>query len=289
MVITKKGDSAPHGSARSRRDARAAAARCHGARRLRARRPPSRRRGLSIVYVPNGIMMDKWTPDDRRRRLRADADPGAAGAVPGSHARADRARPQPRRPRPAGRESRRPCPRRRPYLTGVHPKKTEGADTPRRHLGGPDRRAGVRQETRSSRRSSSASRSPELVGAAKPATPAPTSTPSPGARRRRRCRWRTVRASSSSGCSATPRAPIRSAPAPDPAGPQHSRLPSPKKANALQGRARRDRSRKIDRVSRAVRDVERRIQTGRGAGATASCRRSSGRSASRTPSPSTPS
>ena len=91
-----------------------------------ATKPPTR---LSTVYVPNGIMMDKWIPDaeganfqlkpimeplapfrDRMLVLTGLSHNGGArahqGENTGDHARAGAA-----------------------YLTGVHPKKTEGADT----------------------------------------------------------------------------------------------------------------------------------------------------------------
>ena len=68
MIITKKSPAAPDVPARPRRDAGAAAARRHGAgARLALRRRDSRhRRRLGVVYVPNGIMMDKWTPAAER-------------------------------------------------------------------------------------------------------------------------------------------------------------------------------------------------------------------------------
>lgn len=83
---------------------------------------------LSIVYLPNGIMMDKWTPatEGKDYKLMPILEPLAAfkdqmlilsglatntaralaGENTGDHARAGAT-----------------------YLTGVHPKKTEGADT----------------------------------------------------------------------------------------------------------------------------------------------------------------
>ena len=94
------------------------------AARLTAARPVRR---LGIVYVPNGIFMDQWTPtaDGRVFELPATMAPFAPyreqmvvvsglsnklgdawpGEGAGDHARAAGA-----------------------YLTGVHPKKTEGAD-----------------------------------------------------------------------------------------------------------------------------------------------------------------
>jgi hypothetical protein len=88
-------------------------------------KPPTR---LSIVYLPNGIMMDQWTPDAEGTgyKLKPILEPLApfrermlilsglahnngraqAGENTGDHARAGAS-----------------------YLSGVHPKKTEGADT----------------------------------------------------------------------------------------------------------------------------------------------------------------
>jgi hypothetical protein len=89
-------------------------------------KPPTR---LSIVYLPNGIMMDKWTPDAEGAgfALKPILEPLAPfkdqmlvlsglhhneggrarqGENTGDHARAGAS-----------------------YLSGVHPKKTEGADT----------------------------------------------------------------------------------------------------------------------------------------------------------------
>ena len=91
-----------------------------------APKPPTR---LSIVYLPNGIMMDKWTPDAegaaftlkpimepltpfRKQMLiltglsHNDGARARQGENTGDHARAGAA-----------------------YLSGVHPRKTEGADT----------------------------------------------------------------------------------------------------------------------------------------------------------------
>ena len=94
--------------------------------RAQTTKPPTR---LSIVYLPNGIMMDQWTPDavgsdfalkpileplapfrDRMLILSGLSHNGGGraqqGENTGDHARAGAS-----------------------YLSGVHPKKTEGADT----------------------------------------------------------------------------------------------------------------------------------------------------------------
>ena len=39
---------------------------------------------FGAVYMPNGAIMDQWTPADDGRRLRVHADPEAARAVPGA-------------------------------------------------------------------------------------------------------------------------------------------------------------------------------------------------------------
>ena len=155
---------------------------------------------LAFVYVPNGVTMADWTPktagaDFEYSRILKPLEPfrkdtvvlsglahkngNALGDGPGDHARAGAS-----------------------YLTGVHPKKTAGADI----LNGisvdqvaaqasrPDRRAFPRSSSAATTRAPSATATPD--------TRAPTPTVSPGADRRRRCRPRPIRASSSSGCSA---------------------------------------------------------------------------------------
>ena len=114
-----------------------------------APKPPTR---LSIVYLPNGIMMDHWTPDSEGAgfNLKPIMEPLASfrnqmliltglshnggararqGENTGDHARAGAA-----------------------YLSGVHPKKTEGADTQAgvsmdqiaaRHIGGQNQLASL--------------------------------------------------------------------------------------------------------------------------------------------------
>ena len=101
-------------------------------------------RRLSVVYTPNGIFMPNWTPaiqsgdleitptlqplaPFRDRMLMISglcSEEGIArpGEGAGDHARAAGA-----------------------FLTGVHPKKTEGLRYQGRHFDGPDRRAGARR------------------------------------------------------------------------------------------------------------------------------------------------
>ena len=141
---------------------------------LRARRRAKAPTRLSIVYVPNGIMMDQWTPDTDGAgfKLKPIMEPLAPfqdrmlvisglshnhggralqGENTGDHARAGAS-----------------------YLTGVHPKKTEGADTLGRHFDGSDRGASRSATRTSSPRSSSASIRPSSSASAKPVIPAPT-------------------------------------------------------------------------------------------------------------------
>ena len=134
-----------------------------------AAKPPNR---LSTVYLPNGIMMDKWTPategagfklmpimeplapfKDRMLVLTGlahNSGRAQAGENTGDHARAGAT-----------------------YLSGVHPKKTEGADT---RPAFPWTRSPPRSSarTRSSLRSNSASIRRSCWASAKPAIPAPT-------------------------------------------------------------------------------------------------------------------
>ena len=82
----QEGHSAPDRAARPRRDAGAAAARRHGAgvRALQRTAAASPVRRLGVVYVPNGMAMDQWTPATGERRSREfEFSPilKAAGAV----------------------------------------------------------------------------------------------------------------------------------------------------------------------------------------------------------------
>ena len=91
-------------------------------------------------------------------------------------------------------------------LSGARPRRNAVSPYPRRHDRSADRATSTAR-TRSCRRCSSASRTPATSATATGATAAPTRTRSPGRRRRSRCRRRSIRASSSSACSATARAP----------------------------------------------------------------------------------
>ena len=115
--------------------------------------PPAR---LSMVYVPNGIMMDKWTPATEGSGFKLMPIMEPLARFPGAHAdlgglankggaRASREN--------AGDHSRA---RRELSLTGVHPRKTEGADTRGPAFDGPVAAEGDRPSTPSSPRSSCA-------------------------------------------------------------------------------------------------------------------------------------
>ena len=133
-----------------------------------------------------------------------------------------------------------------------------------RHLDGSARGAAARAATPSWPRSRLPSRDATSPDRATSASAAPTPTPSPGAGRPRRCRWRTTRGRCSSGCSATAAAPT--------GGARLARMQADKsildsvsdRIGHLQTRiGTRDRA-KLSEYLEAVRDIERRIQQGRG-------------------------
>ena len=55
---------------------------------LEAAPPPTKRFGA--IYVPNGIVMENWTPAAEGTNFAFPADSAAVGAVSGSSGRADR-------------------------------------------------------------------------------------------------------------------------------------------------------------------------------------------------------
>ena len=82
---------------------------------------------LGFVYVPNGIIMDRWTPDGEGERFQICTDHEGSGALPrpASLVLSGLAQENGWRPRRrAGDHARAGA----TWLTGVHPKKTEGAD-----------------------------------------------------------------------------------------------------------------------------------------------------------------
>ena len=169
------------------------------ARRARRASAPVR---LAFTYVPNGITMADWTPAATGAafeftRIMKPLEPFRKDTLVLSGLGA---------PERRTRSATAPATTRAPaasYLTGVHPRKTAGADIQNgisvdqiaaQHLGDAD---AVR------RRSSSAATTRARSATATPAIRARTRTASPGAARRRRCRRKPTRAWSSSGCSAT--------------------------------------------------------------------------------------
>ena len=162
-----------------------------------AARPVTR---LGVVYVPNGIVMDQWTP----------ATDGAGFDMPAILRPLERFRDQltvvsglsnkgPDDIHETGATS---------FLTGVPPKRTQGAS-----LG-----AGVSMDQVAARETGRhtqlaslelALESGDDVGTCGGGYTCAYTTPSAGGARRRRCRWRPTRARSSSVCWATPAARIR--------------------------------------------------------------------------------
>ncbi len=230
-----------------------------GGARVRAAAAPTRR--LGIIYVPNGIVMARWTPQGDATALdvmpileplapfreqivmvtglsnaQGDALPGEGA---GDHARASGA-----------------------YLTGVHPKKTEGADI-RAGVSmdqiaagvlGQRHRACVARAVAGIARAGGRLRSGLQLRLREHAVA--------GAVRRRRCRWRTIRGSCSSACSAPARAPIRPSGA---RGAQQDRsiLDAVRtKANRLRLELGSSDRAKLDQYLDAIRDLERRISRG---------------------------
>ena len=136
-----------------------------------------------------------------RARLRAVADPGAARAVPRSHGRRERPRPASGR-RLRRRRQRRSHARHELVAHRRAPQAHRRRRRAQRHLGRSDCGRRRSAPTRRCRRSSWPSISTSSPASARTATAAPTSTRWRGDRRPRRCRPRTIRGSSSSGCSA---------------------------------------------------------------------------------------
>ena len=170
-------------------------------------RAPSRSVRMAFLYVPNGIIMKDWTPTAEGAgfeftRTLKPVEPSATacwclsgldqyngqalGDGAGDHARAGAT-----------------------WLTGVHPKKTQGADILAGIFGGPDRGQGDRQADDAAVARAGPGRQSHGRAAAIPAIAAPTATRFAGVRRPRRCRPRSIRAPCSSACSATARPPIR--------------------------------------------------------------------------------
>ncbi len=155
------------------------------------------KRRLGFVYVPNGMIMEQWTPPTVSdafeftpllkpfEPFRSRLDGHRPSVAPRR-----RRRPRPRQCRLAQRRDR----ARRPKA------RTSGSAA--RSIRSSRRRSA---RTRRSRRSSWRPRtSPASSGGAAPDTRAPTSTRCHGRMPRHRCRWRSIRGWCSSGCSAAP-------------------------------------------------------------------------------------
>ena len=89
-------------------------------------------RRLGFIYLPNGVAMNfkginYWKPTSEGHELRAVADPDAARAVPRADGRGQRHQPASGR-RAAGRRNGDHTRGTSTWLTGMHPKHTEGAD-----------------------------------------------------------------------------------------------------------------------------------------------------------------
>ena len=243
-----KGASPPHRFARARYDSGAAAAGRHGAGARRGQTAAKAPTRLSIVYLPNGIMMDQWTPDAEGAgfKLKPILEPLAPfrdrmlilSGFPTTPAAA-----------PARRKHRRPCPRRRQLSL----RRASEEDRRRRHRGrrfhGPDRR-----QARSARR---------------PSSPRSNCAWTPGAARPVRSRLflrlhelHLLAHADDAHADGRPaarrlRAPVRRyrehrsrrAPSPHQAGPQHSRLRR-QEGDAAEGRTRSIRSVEAHRISR---------------------------------------
>ena len=128
MIVTRKAPSAPHLPARSRRSSLAlpildsmAPAFADTTKAAAAANPPSAR----FVYVPNGIIQSSWLPKTQGPELRVQCHRESPRALPRADSGAQQSgadqRPLPRRSRDHARAG-------ATWLTGVHPKKTEGAE-----------------------------------------------------------------------------------------------------------------------------------------------------------------
>ena len=206
--------------------------------------------------------MAQWTPQGDGRRVRVDADPrsrwrrsaigcscSAACAHTGSRraARRRRRRSRARVRRLPDRRARRRRPKARtstPACRWIRSPPASSARTP----------SWPRSSWRSNRATWSAPATRPMLRVQR--------LRSRGAARRRRCRWRTIRAPSSSACSAPARAPIRASRW---AASSRTAAFSTRSAESVRrsaaGLGRRDRV-KLDQYLDAIRDIERRHSEG---------------------------
>ena len=99
---------------------------------------------LSFLAVPNGIIMDQWTPDHARQGLLDHACAGAAGRIQGSDGDPERPRKQ-RSAEARVRNRRRSSTRVQRVPHGNPPEDDIGGGYSLRRVGGPGCREGVRQ------------------------------------------------------------------------------------------------------------------------------------------------
>ena len=160
---------------------------------------------MAFLYVPNGIVMEEWTPAGRARldaARRAAAHLERARAVPQRHLMmlsgltSDGGRAH-------GDGPRRSRPRRRRVSDGRPSEEDLRQGHQDRHLDGSDCGAAASKGRRGSRRSSSAAKKAFRAATATTATAARTATAFRGAPRTRRILRRSGRAPCSSGCSAS--------------------------------------------------------------------------------------
>ena len=133
-------------------------------------KPPTR---LSIVYLPNGIMMDKWTPDAEGAGFALKPILEPLAPFKRSHAGHLGPRPQRRRPRASGREHRRSCARRRQLPLRRASEEDRRRRHSSRHLDGPDRRQADRQAEPARLARTVRGHAGAAWASAKPAIPAP--------------------------------------------------------------------------------------------------------------------
>ena len=213
-----------------------------------ARPPPKPAVRLGFVYHPVGMILDQLDSRHRRHRLRDHAHHEGARAVPREHGRLHR--PGAGQGRALGDGAGDHAREGATWLTGVHPKKTEGVgiragisadQIAAREFGKNTQLASLELGLEESRRS---------PAAAIPAIAARTPTPSPGAAPPRRCPSKSIRAPCSNASSAMARAPIPAARLAAAQGAaQHSRLRL-RQHRPPGNQARQERPRQAQRVSR---------------------------------------
>ena len=225
------------------------------------RAEPARPIRLAFIEVPNGIMMDKWTPatEGADFALTPILEPLAPFrdrmlVLSGLDQNQSKA---------LGVRDRRRSSARLHRLADGHARQDDlRRGLARRHLGRSDRGAGIRQihPARLARGRPGVRR--RWWAPASPPMAAPITTRSRGATRPRRCRWRTARAPSSSVCSATrgaTDAKTRLALRQEDRSILDAVTDDVKRLRGKLGGADRG---KIDQYLEAVRDVERRIAAG---------------------------